>query len=78
MTQIARTAERRLHAERLISPDALREAQTLRYAVFSSEFLCLFGRLVCGVTGVLRGGISAGLDPVSCFLGRIRDLISQV
>ncbi len=30
--------QRRLHAERLIGPDALREAQTLRYAVFSSEF----------------------------------------
>ena len=38
MTQIARTAERRLQAERLIGPDALREAQALRYAVFSSEF----------------------------------------
>lgn len=37
MTQIARTAERRLHAERLIGPDALREAQTLRYAVFSAN-----------------------------------------
>ena len=40
MTRIARdtTAERRLQAERLIGPDALREAQSLRFAVFSSEF----------------------------------------
>lgn len=42
MTQIARLKEprpeRRLHAERLIGEHALREAQALRYAVFSEEF----------------------------------------
>jgi putative hemolysin len=42
MTQIARTGDtrpdRRLQAERLIGPDALREAQALRFAVFSGEF----------------------------------------
>jgi putative hemolysin len=42
MTQIARTGDtrpdRRLQAERLIGPHALREAQALRFAVFSGEF----------------------------------------
>ncbi|WPC04229.1 L-ornithine N(alpha)-acyltransferase [Pseudomonas benzenivorans] len=43
MTQIAlnqdrTTAARRLQAERLIGPAALREAQALRYRVFSAEF----------------------------------------
>lgn len=42
MTQIARTGDtrtdRRLQAERLIGPNALREAQALRFAVFSDEF----------------------------------------
>ncbi|WPO99139.1 L-ornithine N(alpha)-acyltransferase [Pseudomonas sp. HR96] len=42
MTQIARIKEprpeRRLQAERLIGGQALREAQALRYAVFSQEF----------------------------------------
>jgi putative hemolysin len=42
MTQIARTGDtrtdRRLQAERLIGPNALREAQALRFAVFSGEF----------------------------------------
>ena len=41
MTQIARTGDtrtdRRLQAERLIGPNALREAQALRFAVFSGE-----------------------------------------
>ena len=30
--------ERRLHAERLVGPAALHEAQALRYSVFSGEF----------------------------------------
>ena len=43
MTQIARTRdrttpERRLQAERLLGATALREAQALRFAVFSAEF----------------------------------------
>ncbi|AIR87979.1 L-ornithine N(alpha)-acyltransferase [Pseudomonas cremoricolorata] len=42
MTRIARSGdtctERRLHAERLVGPAALEEAQALRYTVFSSEF----------------------------------------
>lgn len=42
MTRIARSGdtctERRLHAERLLGPAALEEAQALRYTVFSSEF----------------------------------------
>ena len=42
MTQIARSrdtgAERRLQAERLIGPQALHEAQSLRFSVFSGEF----------------------------------------
>jgi len=43
MTQIARTrdcstAPRRLHAERLMGATALREAQALRFRVFSAEF----------------------------------------
>ncbi|RZA18123.1 MAG: GNAT family N-acetyltransferase, partial [Proteobacteria bacterium] len=41
MTQIARSGdtrtERRLHAERLVGPQALHEAQALRFAVFSTE-----------------------------------------
>ncbi len=42
MSTIARTrdttAERRLQAERLVGPRALREAQALRFSVFSKEF----------------------------------------
>lgn len=42
MTQIARSGdnstERRLQAERLVGPAALREAQALRFSVFSGEF----------------------------------------
>lgn len=42
MTQIARSGdnstERRLQAERLVGPEALQEAQALRFNVFSSEF----------------------------------------
>ena len=38
MTLTAQTVARRLHAERLIGPAALREAQALRYTVFSREF----------------------------------------
>ncbi|MGH8392135.1 MAG: GNAT family N-acyltransferase, partial [Pseudomonas sp.] len=42
MTQIARISdtgnERRLQAERLIGAQALREAQALRFNVFSGEF----------------------------------------
>jgi len=42
MTQIARSrdtgAERRLQAERLIGAQALHEAQSLRFSVFSGEF----------------------------------------
>ena len=37
LTRVAST-ERRLHAERLIGASALREAQALRYQVFSREF----------------------------------------
>ncbi|NQD96395.1 GNAT family N-acetyltransferase, partial [Pseudomonas sp. CrR25] len=38
MTQIALTTARRLQAERLVGPAALREAQALRFRVFSAEF----------------------------------------
>ncbi|WP_110948560.1 L-ornithine N(alpha)-acyltransferase [Pseudomonas bohemica] len=42
MTQIAsirdNSSERRLQAERLIGPQAMREAQALRFSVFSGEF----------------------------------------
>jgi putative hemolysin len=38
MTHNAPNGARRLQAERLLGPDALREAQALRYRVFSSEF----------------------------------------
>ncbi|MGQ7956784.1 L-ornithine N(alpha)-acyltransferase [Pseudomonas sp. SP16.1] len=38
MTQTAPNTARRLQAERLVGPAALREAQALRYRVFSAEF----------------------------------------
>jgi putative hemolysin len=38
LTRASNVAPRRLQAERLVGPEALREAQALRYRVFSAEF----------------------------------------
>jgi putative hemolysin len=72
MSQIVRirdtAPERRLQAERLIGPDALREAQTLRFRVFSGE---LKARLKGAEHGLDEDGYDAHCEHIG-----VRDLNS--
>jgi putative hemolysin len=67
LTRVA-SSERRLHAERLIGASALREAQALRYQVFSQEFSAK-------LKGAEQGLDMDDYDPHCAHIG-VRDLNS--